>query len=313
MSKTNIEWTHRPGTIGEVWNLTTGCNKVDRGCKHCYAEVMHNRLLRMQPAKYNQPFLAGAVEHRELLDLPMSWKRPRTVFVDSMSDLFHVNVSFGFIRQAFDVMEECKQHTYLILTKRPERLLAFQDHMQAQVDDWRCPPHVWVGTSVNDQDSADLRVPRLLQFGCDTRFVSYEPATGPVNFRAIKIGPYRLDALAGELYDPEYRSRFGFHHPKLHWVIAGGESGHKAVPAHPDWFRVVREDCRIARVPWFFKQWGHWEPVSYNREGILFVSYTVGKNEFVFGEPYRPQNMRKAAHKNGNLLDGVTHLNFPNR
>ena len=125
MSVTTIEWTQRPGTIGETWNPTTGCNKVDRGCKHCYAEIMHKRLRAMGQAKYAAPFLDGAVGHTDTLMIPMSWTKPRTVFVNSMSDLFHEKLAFTFILEVMHTIQTTPQHTYLVLTKRPKHALEF--------------------------------------------------------------------------------------------------------------------------------------------------------------------------------------------
>lgn len=259
MSVTTIEWTKRPGTIGETWNPTTGCNKVDRGCKNCYAEIMHRRLQAMGQAKYAQDFLKGAVIHEDTLKIPMAWKKPRTVFVDSMSDLFHVNVPFWFIEQVIDVIEDTPQHTYLVLTKRPERAVEFWRQMWMKEPKWKPPINLWMGTSANDQESANIRIPQLLDLvGC-LKFLSYEPATGPVDLSAIRYSEkVWVDALTGQVNNDGtfWRDR----NRKLHWVIAGGESGPKAVPSNADWFRQVRDDCKATMVPFFFKQWGLYRP-----------------------------------------------------
>jgi protein gp37 len=306
MSKTTIEWTQRPGTVGETWNPTTGCSKVDRGCKNCYAEVMHRRLQKMMPDKYREPFLAGAVEHPETLTIPYGWKKPRTVFVDSMSDLFHKNVSLDFLRQVFAVMRDTAQHTYLILTKRPERIM---DFLLVQDPAWEWPRNVWMGTSVNDQESADKRIPALMFAPAPVRFVSYEPATGPVDLTrwlgSYDRVTYRYDET-GKSY--VYACRFV---AGIDWVICGGESGAKAVPMHPDWARNVRDHCALHHVPFFFKQWGNWEPITYYKEHTPIINFTPGKGEYLFPAP-RPQNMIRVREKSRNLLDGRTHLEFPN-
>jgi protein gp37 len=270
MSITSIEWTKRPGTIGETWNPTTGCNKVDRGCKNCYAEIMHKRLQAMGQAKYAADFLDGAKPQPDTLNIPLRWKKPRTVFVNSMSDLFHKDVSFDFIARVFQVMEMTQSHTYLILTKRPEIALEFWRWRNANrayylisnpgtlaSPEWKCPPNVWMGTSVNDQESADKRIPYLLELDGCLLFLSYEPATGPLDLYNIGTNEsWSIDALAGIGYadGQTYKMR------RLNWVICGGESGPKAVPMDPAWAREVRDDCKAAGVPFFFKQWGQWRP-----------------------------------------------------
>lgn len=292
MSLTSIEWTHRPGTIGETWNPTTGCNKVDRGCKHCYAEIMHKRLRAMGQPKYEAPFLDGAVPHYDTLDIPMHWTKPRTVFVNSMSDLFHEHLPFEFIAEVFQVMQLTPQHTYLVLTKRPDIALKFW-HWQGMTNGtkWTPPANLWLGTSANDQKSGDLRLPLLLDIeGVSVRFLSYEPATGPLDLQNIGTNEsWSWDVLAGVGYadGQTYRKE-----PRLDWVICGGESGPKADPMDPSWPQKTRDDCRTAGVPFFFKQWGLWHP-----ETDIFGNYT-GK-------------MKKANDKGFNLLDGATWQQFP--
>lgn len=318
MSVTTIEWTKRPGTIGETWNPTTGCNKVDRGCKNCYAEIMHKRLHAMGQAKYAAPFLDGAKAHTDTLNIPMSWTKPRTVFVNSMSDLFHKDLAFEFILEVFQVMQLTPQHTYLVLTKRPERALEFWLWMKerqrqergAYGDAWRPPLNLWLGTSANDQESANKRVPILLDIKGVLRFLSYEPATGGLDLTKIDPAIYRptINALTGV-------ATFGDHvdrdHPRLHWVICGGESGPKAVPMHPAWARRVRDDCRAAGVPFFFKQFGAWAPFTFlDGEGKPTLRFAQDKKTFTFTEP--GQNMIKVGkHKSGHELDGQVWQQFP--
>lgn len=306
MSVTTIEWTKRPGTVGETWNPTTGCNKVDRGCKHCYAEVMHRRLQAMGQVKYQQAFLEGAVEHPDTLEIPLTWQKPRTVFVNSMSDLFHEKITLQFQSQVFEVMRKTPQHTYLILTKRPERAVRF---WTLQGNHWHCPPNVWMGTSANDQKSGDLRIPKLLELKGCLRFLSYEPATGPLDLRNVGTDEsWSLDTLAGVGYADGnyYRDE-----PRLHWVIMGGESGPKADPMHPAWVRKVRDDCKATGTPFFFKQWGAWKPhLFYTQEQEITIKFNLGKNEFLFPDPV--QNMiRVGKGIAGNEIDGETWQQFP--
>ena len=310
MSVTTIEWTKRPGTIGETWNPTSGCNKVDRGCKNCYAEIMHRRLQAMGLPKYANDFLDGAFAHEDTLTIPLAWKKPRTVFVDSMSDLFHKNISFEFIRRVFEVMRDTPQHTYLILTKRPERAVEFFNwNWPRTPQEWNCPSNIWMGTSVNDQESAEIRIHKLLLLDCKVLFLSYEPATGPLNLRSIKLGNYHINAFEGFRKSilggilPE----FDHHDPgvsnKLSWVIAGGESGPKAVASNPAWFRTVRDDCKAAGVPYFFKQYGLWHPYTGPKE--------TGKIYHVTRYTDDREPMYKANDKSFNLLDGEVWQQFP--
>lgn len=330
MSVTSIEWTKRPGTIGEVWNPTTGCNKVDRGCKNCYAEIMHKRLQAMGQVKYAADFLDGAKSHRSMLLIPLSWNKPRTVFVNSMSDLFHKDVPFEFIWEVFETMQVAAIHTFLILTKRPERAVEFWEWCKAKAWDWACPQNVWMGTSVNDQPSANKRIPLLLQLDGCLRFLSYEPATGPVDLTRIvtndiatdETGKERLltvmdvmHGLCGEMaykYDKQlWAGKIDRDQPRLHWVIMGGESGPKADPMHPAWARAVRDACKSAGVPFFFKQHGTWAPINYRHDNQeIYIKFNLGKNEYLFADP--PQNMVKLGkHATGHELDGVAIQQFP--
>lgn len=310
MSKTQIEWTQRPGTVGETWNPTTGCNKVDRGCKHCYAEVMHRRLMKMGQEKYSQPFLGGAVEHPDTLEIPFRWTKPRTVFVNSMSDLFHANVSFEFIDRVFQVIDRTPQHTYLILTKRPEiaaRYWQYMNRFNIGQRLWHPPRNLWIGTSVNDQKSADLRVPLLVELEASIRFISYEPATGPVNLEPW-LGTHWRVPVGGDV-PLQLRPRKLVQ--GIDWVICGGESGPHAQPMHPDWPRAIRSQCTGAGVPYFFKQWGQWLPITYQGEQGTVINFTPGKNEFLFNVPYRLQNMVRTRKKSNNELDGQLWQQFP--
>lgn len=233
-----IEWTDAS------WNPVTGCTKVSPGCDHCYAERDFNR--------FNG---AGAFDTVRLmpnrLATPLKWRRPRRIFVNSMSDLFHDDVPDEFIAQVFAVMEATPRHTYQLLTKRHARLRALLSSSAFLVllDDARVAltpgcgdfvwplPNIWLGVSVEDQKWADIRVPALIETPAAVRFLSCEPLLGRV-------------ALHGDwIHD-------------LHWIIAGGESGSEARPMHPDWARLLRDECMVARIPFFFKQWGEWEPIG---------------------------------------------------
>jgi len=214
---TAIEWTDA------TWNPTTGCNKVSTGCKHCYAERITERFSQHFPQGFRFTL------HPDRLLEPYRWKKPRRVFVNSMSDLFHEQMPISFLLEVFRVMRETPQHTYQILTKRHERLLELDSLI-----DW--PENVWMGVSVENQKYA-ARVDLLRQTGAKIRFLSCEPL----------LGPLKLD-LRG-----------------IHWVIVGGESGPNHRPIDPAWVRSIRDQCQSAGVPFFFKQWGGRTPKSGGR------------------------------------------------
>jgi protein gp37 len=207
-----IEWTEA------TWNPVRGCTKVSPGCKHCYAERFAERWRGLPGHPYEFGFDLRPAP--ELLDQPLRWRRPRLVFVNSMSDLFHERVPLVFIQKVFEVMLAAPQHTFQLLTKRAGRLAALAPKLP-----WA--PNVWLGVSVESQEYVS-RVDLLRLVPARVRFLSVEPMLGPVN-----VG------LNG-----------------IHWVIAGGESGPGARPLHREWVRSLRDQCVRARVPFFFKQWG---------------------------------------------------------
>ena len=209
----HIEWTQN------TWNPVTGCTKVSPGCTHCYAERMAKRLRAMGIPQYRNGFRVTV--HDEALTLPLRWKKPRLVFVNSMSDLFHEDVPFEFIRRVFAVMEESPQHTFQVLTKRPEIALEYAADLP-----W--PDNVWLGTSIENAMYTH-RSKTLRRVPARMRFVSMEPLIGPVP---------RLP-LQG-----------------IHWVIVGGESGPGARPMEKRWVTQIRDRCLAQGVPFFFKQWG---------------------------------------------------------
>jgi len=240
MTKTTIEWAD------EVWNPVTGCSKVSEGCRHCYAERVAGRF-------WGERKFTDVRVHPERLEDPLHWRKPRRVFVNSMSDLFHHDVPFHFVYRVWRTAALANQHTFMILTKRPDRMLEFS-HWMAGGDDisvaeW--PQNVWLGVSVETQKEADKRVPLLLETPAAVRFVSCEPLLGPV-----RLGEWLPS------YDPTQHYARPEHEGKLDWVIAGGESGPGARPCHPDWARGLRDACLASNVPFFFKQWGEWLPIS---------------------------------------------------
>lgn len=258
--KTGIEWTDATWTPIRARNLKTGkvgwhCEHKSEACRFCYAERINRRLgtgLDFKPGHRSdiELFL-----DEDMLWKPVGWNRPRMVFVCSMTDLFADFVEDDWVGDVWDIMRHCPQHTFQVLTKRPGRMLMYLISAPAE---YRNLPNVWLGVSAEDQAAADGRIPALLETAAAKRFVSYEPALGPVDFTRINYGTplvSQVDALRGV-------DGTASGHAKIDWIIAGGESGPKARPAHPDWFRSVRDQCQAAGVPFFFKQWGNNEPLE---------------------------------------------------
>jgi len=202
-----------------TWNPVTGCTKISQGCKHCYAERMARRLEAMGSDRYRNGF--NVTLHPDLLDVPRRWRQARIVFVNSMSDLFHDDIPLAYIQRVFATMQDCPHHTFQVLTKRSERLAEL-----APLLPW--PNNVWMGVSVEDARVIH-RVADLQSVPAAVRFLSLEPLIGP------------LDALPLE---------------GIHWAIVGGESGPRARPLRKEWVTSIFRQCRAARVPFFFKQWG---------------------------------------------------------
>jgi len=212
-TKSSIEWTE------STWNPLTGCSKVSPGCKNCYAERMANRLKAMGQPNYVNGF--NLTIHPHTIELPLKWKKPQMIFVNSMSDLFHESVPVDFIHQIFDVMHKASWHTFQILTKRSLRLLELDNKIS-----W--PMNVWMGVSVENSEYT-YRINHLRSTHAQIKFMSLEPLLGPVeNLNLTEID----------------------------WVIVGGESGPGARPIHEEWITNIRDQCLISQIPFFFKQWG---------------------------------------------------------
>lgn len=241
---TSIEWTD------VTWNPVTGCTKVSPGCKNCYAEGIADRFFTKQypPNADGSPRKFTDVRcHPERLEEPLHWKKPRRVFVNSMSDLFHEDVPAEFIGHTFGVMWQAARHTFQILTKRPQRMLAIvseltADHSRSRFAGPWPLPNVWLGVSVENQKQADERIPLLVDTPAAIRFLSVEPQLEAVSLFDW-LGPY---GPARSLQQP----------PQLDWVICGGESGPGARPFNLAWAESLLEQCRAAGVPFFMKQMG---------------------------------------------------------
>lgn len=267
---TKIEWTDT------VWNVVTGCTKIASGCKHCYAARMANRLRGRCGYPADDPFRVTL--HPDRLEQPLRWRKPRMVFVCSMGDMFHNDVPDYFIAAVFGVMAATPQHTYQVLTKRPDRMRDLLSRINT--DD-----NVWLGTSASTQKDFDANVPLLLSTPAAVRFVSLEPLLEPIDLVDM-IGPYNATDDTALMGDSRNRG--------LDWVIVGGESGPRARPMHPQWVRAIRSQCVEAGVPFFFKQWGEYAPGRwwFDSESDLMIELENGHFfdlEDMFDEDHQQQ------------------------
>lgn len=334
--KSRIEWTDA------TWNPTTGCTKVSPGCKRCYAELEWARLAANPKTVYFGRAFTDVQIHADRLGTPLRWAKPRRIFVDAMSDLFHEDVPSAFIAEVFGVMAGCPQHTFQLLTKRPERMLElmnapwFQQMVRDFVAGWPEAEtmtwplaNVWLGVSAEDQETADRRIPLLLDTPAAVRWVSLEPLLGPVtltdvpNNLGVAEGQRHIDALGGFAWEcdgPSYVDTCGIG-SRIDWVVVGGESGQKARPMHPDWVRSLRDQCEDYCVPFNFKQWGEFqlsksgcEVIESNESGAPLAAWPDGQIANGTAEQHGgPGTLihrvgKKAA---GRLLDGRLHDAFP--
>jgi protein gp37 len=272
MGTTTIEWTDA------TWNPTVGCSKVSAGCKHCYANVLHDKRHKAHqegkqvPAQYAKPFTELQLIEDRLTD-PLHWKKPRRVFVNSVSDLFHEDVPDEFICEVFKVMGQAKQHTFQVLTKRAERMQRFMReqtnahaiHMLGDSEFSVQWPYlnVWLIVSVENQKAADERIPFLLQTPASVRGLSLEPLLEEVNLNKVAYhqgyGTSWIDCLAGRKYSITPGAGSGdpwSECSRIDWVIVGGESGPNARPFRLDWAKCLRDQCKEASVKYFLKQFG---------------------------------------------------------
>lgn len=357
--KTHIEWTDA------TWNPVTGCSKVSAGCKHCYAERDWARLSANPKTRYYGREFTDVRCHAAVLDLPLRWTKPRRIFVNSMSDLFHPDVPDEFIDKVFAIMGACQFHIFQVLTKRPERMLAYFNERWQPAPEWsqrdrhaavekkvmeiagrhispfvldtegetrydqierefyymEIPdearfwteeglsrfksaswpfPNVWLGVSIEDQATADERVPLLLQTPAAVRWISAEPLLEDVTIFSLE-GPI-------DVY-PEMKS-------PIDWVVAGGESGPKARPMHLEWARSLRDQCAAAGVPFLFKQWGEYLPAELDEcpcgPPAAHWMWADGAPWTTFdGQRGVPLFRRVGKKLAGRLLDGVEHNGYP--
>ncbi len=276
MGRTKIEWTRgEDGSMGMSWNFIRGCSRVSEGCRHCYAETVAHRFNGPGLPYEGLTVIGGDGEprwngkitfHEDILLKPLHWKKPRKIFVNSMSDLFHENVSFDIIDKAFAVMALTPQHTYQILTKRPERMREYMMGVGIAGEitgrSWRIHEaghamnvkisedvnfavpirNIWLGVSVEDQKTADERIPILLNTPAACHWISAEPLLGPIDLRFYLSNFWRTPS--DKLYDT------------LNWVVVGGESGAGARPCDVNWIKQIIKDCKSAGCSVFVKQMG---------------------------------------------------------
>lgn len=238
--KSHINWTD--GT----WNIITGCIPISPGCANCYASQLAGTRLKNHPSRIGltkevngRHVWTGEVRfNREWLNQPLRWKKPQKIFVCAHGDLFHENVSDEWLNDIFEVMAYAQQHTFQILTKRPDRMSVYLSDLPMIL------PNVWIGVTVENQKTADERIPVLLDTPATKHYLSMEPLLESINI-----------------------SRWLRNQPGIDWIIVGGESGPNARPMHPNWVRSLRNQCIDACVPFFFKQWGEWLPARKDKYG----------------------------------------------
>ena len=318
-----IEWTEAS------WNPVTGCTEVSPGCDNCYAKTFAERFRGVPGHHFERGF--DVVLRPERLDQPIRWKRPRRIFVNSMSDLFHDAVPDEFVARVFAVMAATPRHTYQLLTKRHGRMRSLLTNERfAELVAWNLDlltdgalyefaapaPNVWLGVSVEDQKWADIRIPALLETPAAVRWLSCEPLLGPVRLWDSLACDHTRHSCAGVGC---WRA--------IDWVVVGGESGRGARPMHPDWARSLRDQCAVAGVPFFLKQLGQYAPVADRpRAGDLWLAPDGGTTDWEHGDGYirqaggeyrwpgaRSVLVRRASSKAaaGRELDGRTWDEYP--
>ena len=290
MSK--IEWTEK------TWNPASGCTKISDGCKNCYAETMAKRLKAMGIKEYENGF--AVTLHPSRLREPLERKKPTMYFVCSMGDLFHEDVPFEFIYKIWVVMINSSQHTFQVLTKRPDRMFEFISvyaPVRAMTGETYgtdfLPKNIWLGVTAENQEQADKRIPILIDTPAAVRFVSIEPMLGEINLQKL----HRKMVNGAPAYPCNEPYLFD-----LDWVIVGGETGANARPMHPDWVRSIKEQCEEAKVPFFFKQWGEFNTLPQGKSATGYKSH--------FWQDGR-QAVQVGKKQAGHLLDGVEYREMP--
>ena len=305
--KTKIQWTDA------TWNPLRGCSRVSDGCRNCYAESVAHRFSGpgmpyegLTRIVNGRPTWTGEVRMiPELLDQPLRWRKPRRIFVNSMSDLFHENVPDEFIYRVLMTIAHADRHAFQILTKRPERMRKIMQEWGNMIGE--PPRNAWLGVSVENQAAADERIPLLLDTPAAVRWLSAEPlleATDVSRWLRPRQRP-NADGYGGDC-SPGWTTDFTV----LDWIVAGGESGPHARPTHPEWMRSLRDQCKAAGVRFFFKQWGEWIPGSQTSD--------TGNQTALVGACQHGHRWDNGTHSwrigkkaAGRRLDGVPHDEYP--
>ncbi len=292
MNTTSISWTEK------TWNPVSGCSPASEGCANCYAKRMAQRLRGRFGYPADEPFRVTL--HPERLEEPLRLRKPSRIFVCSMSDLFHEDVPFEFVDQVFDVMATARKHTFMVLTKRPRRLLEYaRSRTRETGEGYLNEGNVWLGVTAENQARADERIPILLETPAAVRFVSIEPMLGPVNLNNIKYRPGDEGWLSA--FNEGAWPELGH----VDWVIAGGETGPNARPMHPDWARSLRDQCQAVGVPFHFKSWGAYREACAPDDPIWNGQSPNLKHEH--GTHFIKLNPRET----GRLLDGREWNEYP--
>ncbi len=305
MNTTTIEWAEK------TWNPVTGCSPISEGCENCYAKRMAQRLRGRYGYPEDEPFRVTL--HRDRLEEPLKLRKPSRIFVCSMGDLFHDDVPGRFINEVWMTMLNAKRHTFIVLTKRPERLLQWTT-TAAMAKQWPIegiwPEHIWLMVTVENQRRADERIPILLQTPAVVRGVSVEPMLGPVDLTAVQLDKYtHMNVLegCGVTTRPGYmgQSLPNCHCERIDWVICGGETGPGARPMHPDWVRFLRDQCQVAGVPFLFKQWGEYREACAPDDPIWNGQAPKLRHE------HGMHFIKLGAKKTGRILDGEIWDEYP--
>lgn len=301
---TKIQWCE------ETWNPVVGCFKCSPGCDHCYAERMAKRLRKMRIGKYQNVVdkngWTGDISFDPLDEKPLFINQPKIIFVTSMGDIFHESVLTAWLDEILVMTRMASHHKYLFLTKRPNRMKNYFRDISEM------PENIWCGVTVCNQKEADEKISVLMQIPAAVRFVSIEPMLGPIDLSRA-LGIEYSDNL--EMYLPHVSGQ----HPKLDWVIVGGESGPGARPMYPDWVKLIRDQCAAAEVPFFFKQWGEWAPGECVEDSIgkYKTCYFDGdewiecSDDWISEQDYGPIMYRTGKKKAGRLFDGKMHDEYP--
>ncbi len=344
-SPSRIAWTDT------TWSPVTGCAKVSAGCKYCYAErEVDSRWSHNPKSVFHGRAFTDVRCHDERLEDPLHWRTPKKIFVCPRGDLFHESVPDAFLDQVFAVMAMAPQHTFQVLTKRPERMWRFFNRSYRLLDWWHANvgavaagnglanplarraaaserdawpsfalplPNVWLGVSVEDQEAANERIPLLLQTPAVVRWISAGPLLGPVDLSVEYLSLLCGGGYPFKCLPSEHRTRLI---DLLDWVVVEGESGSHARPMHPQWARVLRDQCHEADVPFLFKQWGEWEftaAVSGGdlghdiRECVVALVSADGRENDGHVHPGDVFMRRVGVKRAGRLLDGELHEAFP--